>query len=230
MLRDLENFIIISMNKTRLLIWILKQQIFIMNNKKQSPCVFYKKAVLKNFSIFKRKYLCLSFFLIKLPNFRSANLLKRDSNTGVFLWILQNFWKRLILKKICEWLLLNNVKWKYSSMKTVKYVLNVSPHSQENTFTGVSFFHQKEFLTLVFSWQVSEIFNNDFLKGYDRKGGPSRGTPGLHGSLVVLRPAAPWHSQYLRIPWATGIPRTSWSSDPLEPQDLRTFGKLPLPF
>ena len=39
------------------------------NIKDAAPEVFYKKAVLKNF----------------------ATLLKRDSNTGVFLWILQNF-------------------------------------------------------------------------------------------------------------------------------------------
>ena len=36
-------------------------------------------------------------------------------------------------------LLLNNVKRNYPSMKIVKLVLNVSQHSQENTFTGVSF-------------------------------------------------------------------------------------------
>ena len=40
---------------------------------------FYKKAVLKNLVIFARKHLCWS-----------ATLLKTDSNTGVFLWILQN--------------------------------------------------------------------------------------------------------------------------------------------
>ena len=162
MLCDLENFIIISMNKTRLLIWILNQQMFMMNNKKQSPYVFYKKVVPKNFSIFTRTYLCLSFFLIKLLNFRSANLLKRDSNTGVFLWILQNFWKRLILKKICEWLLLNNVRWRYSSMKTAKYMLNVSPHSQENTFTGVSFFHQKGVLNCCFPDRFLKFLTTTF--------------------------------------------------------------------
>ena len=58
---------------------------FAMNNKKQLPEVFYKKAVLKIFSIFTGKYLCLSLFLVKLRAFRSATLLKRDSNTGVFL-------------------------------------------------------------------------------------------------------------------------------------------------
>ena len=48
-----------------------------------------KKAVLKNLSIFIGKQLCWSLFLIKLPFFRPATLLERDSNTRVFL--LQNF-------------------------------------------------------------------------------------------------------------------------------------------
>ena len=48
---------------------------------------FYKKAVLKNLLIFTGKHLCWS-----------AILLKTDSNTDVFLWILQNakehlFWR-----------------------------------------------------------------------------------------------------------------------------------------
>ena len=58
---------------------------------KQPPDVFYKKAVLKSFAIFPVKHLCWSLFLIKLKIFRSATLLKKDSNTGDFLWILQNF-------------------------------------------------------------------------------------------------------------------------------------------
>ena len=37
-----------------------------------------------------RKHLWWSFFLIKLQTLTPATLLKRDSNTGVFLWILQN--------------------------------------------------------------------------------------------------------------------------------------------
>ena len=99
------------------------------------------------------------------------------------------------------------------------YAKRFSSFTRKHLYWGV-IFSSKAGSELLFSWQVSEIFNNDFLKGYDRKGGPSPVTPGLHGSLVVLRPAAPWHSQYLRIPWATGIPRTSWPWDPLEPQDL----------
>ena len=49
-----------------------------------------KKGLLKNFTIFIGKHLCWSLFLIKLQALRPVTLLKEDSNTGVFLWILQN--------------------------------------------------------------------------------------------------------------------------------------------
>ena len=111
---------------------------FAMNNKKQPPEVFYKKSVLKNFSILTGKYLCSSVFLIKLWPFRSATFLKRDSKQ-VFFGEYCEIFKKFIWKKICERLLLNNVNQNYSSVKTVKQVLKVSQHSQENTFTGVSF-------------------------------------------------------------------------------------------
>ena len=63
----------------------LKQQMFTMNNKKQPPEMFYKKAVLKNFSILTGKYLCSSLFSIKLLPFIPATFLKRGFNAGVFL-------------------------------------------------------------------------------------------------------------------------------------------------
>ena len=46
---------------------------------------------LKNFAIFTGKHLRWSLFLIMLQAFRPATLLKKDSDRGVFLWILQNF-------------------------------------------------------------------------------------------------------------------------------------------
>ena len=65
---------------------------------KQTPEVFCRKGVLKNFAIFTGKHLCWRFFLRKLQIWRLATLLKRDPNTGVFLWILRNsqeylYWK-----------------------------------------------------------------------------------------------------------------------------------------
>ena len=49
-----------------------------------------EKAVLKNFAISTGKHLPWSLLLIDLWASRPATFLKRDSNTGVFLWILQN--------------------------------------------------------------------------------------------------------------------------------------------
>ena len=109
---------------------------FTMNNKKQPPEVFYNKAVLKNFSTLTGKYMRSSLFLIKLWHFRSAT--KRLQHR-CFLVNIAKFLKKLILKKICERLLLNNVKRNYSPMKIVKQVLYVFQISQEHTFTGVSF-------------------------------------------------------------------------------------------
>ena len=56
----------------------------------RSSCsqIFIEKSVLKNFVIFTGKRLCWSPFLRKL---RPSSLLKGDSNTNIFLWILQNF-------------------------------------------------------------------------------------------------------------------------------------------
>ena len=85
LVRELENLIIISTNKARLLIRNLEQHMFTMNNKTQSQEVFYKKVVLKNFSVFTGKYLFSSLSLMKLRAFRSATLLKTDSNSGVSL-------------------------------------------------------------------------------------------------------------------------------------------------
>ena len=56
---------------------------------------FIKKAVVKNFAIFPGKYWCWSHILIKLQPFKLATALKRDSDTGVFLRILQNFYEHL---------------------------------------------------------------------------------------------------------------------------------------
>ena len=59
----------------------------------RSSCsqIFIKISVLKNFAIFTGKHLCRSLFLRKLQVLKPASLLKGDSNTGVFLWILRNF-------------------------------------------------------------------------------------------------------------------------------------------
>ena len=51
----------------------------------------FKIEVFKNFAMFTGKHLYWSLFVIKLPAYKPANLLKRDSNTSAFLLILLNF-------------------------------------------------------------------------------------------------------------------------------------------
>ena len=55
------------------------------NYKSSHRRCYIKKAVLKNFAIFTGKRLCWGLFLIKLQAVRPAALLKRHSNTCVFL-------------------------------------------------------------------------------------------------------------------------------------------------
>ena len=52
--------------------------------------------VLRNFVNFIGKHLCRSLALIGLQASRPAALLKKDSNTDIFLWNLQNFSEHLI--------------------------------------------------------------------------------------------------------------------------------------
>ena len=59
----------------------------------RSSCsqIFIKISGLENFAICIGKQLCWSPFSRKLQVLKRAILLKGDSNTGVFLWTLQNF-------------------------------------------------------------------------------------------------------------------------------------------
>ena len=54
-------------------------------NRSSLSQMFSKISALKNFANVIGKHQCWSIFLIKLQAWRSATLLKRDSNTGVFL-------------------------------------------------------------------------------------------------------------------------------------------------
>ena len=51
----------------------------------------FKIEVFKNFAMFTGKHLYWSVLVTKLPAYKPANLLKRDSNTSAFLLILLNF-------------------------------------------------------------------------------------------------------------------------------------------
>ena len=60
------------------------------------------KDVLKNFAKFTRKHLCRSLFFNKVAGLRPATLLKRDSGTVVFLWILRNFQEHLLYRTLLD--------------------------------------------------------------------------------------------------------------------------------
>ena len=66
--------------------------------------LFSKIVVLKNVAVFTRKSMCWSLILIKLSLFlikslfRPTVLLKRDSSTGVSLWIFWNFYKQFFYR------------------------------------------------------------------------------------------------------------------------------------
>ena len=66
--------------------------------------LFSKIVVLKNVAVFTRKSMCWSLILIKLSLFlikslfRPTVLLKRDSGTGVSLWIFWNFYKQFFYR------------------------------------------------------------------------------------------------------------------------------------
>ena len=55
--------------------------------------IIFKVGVLNNLATFAGKHLCF-----QVCNFRPSILLKRDSNTGVFLWILRIFWERVFYR------------------------------------------------------------------------------------------------------------------------------------
>ena len=69
--------------------------------------MFFKINILRNFVNFIAKHpVCRSLIFKKLQAWRTATLLKGDSNTGVFLWNLRNFYEQLFLQNTssgCFW-------------------------------------------------------------------------------------------------------------------------------
>ena len=61
------------------------------------------------------KYMCWSLYLRKLQALRLANLLKRDSNTGIFLWNKQDF-QELFFYKHLRWLFLKHATVTFCSI------------------------------------------------------------------------------------------------------------------
>ena len=88
-----------------------------------------KKGIRRNFTKFTGKHMCQSLFFNKLAGLSPATLLKerkRDSGTGVFLWILWNFYEHLFHRTP-----LDDCFWQiFCKLGVLKFLQNL----QENTF------------------------------------------------------------------------------------------------
>ena len=103
---------------------------------KQRQELFYKKAARKNVAIFTGKHLCRSLFLITRLSY-NCYFIKRDSNSGFFLWITAFFWRTAVSAS----------KIRYIMWYLHFYMINSYQTWQRGDFT-VRGFHPKSYITL----------------------------------------------------------------------------------
>ena len=86
-------YVITRLQNSCLITFFKKIQKQPLEVQKQSPKLFYKKDIFKNFINLTGKHLCWGLFCsnIKLQTLSLQAFLKRDSNTSAFLWSFQNF-------------------------------------------------------------------------------------------------------------------------------------------
>ena len=112
------------LGSTYLSLHILTKVLFIVENMKKrfrsSISMFCKIVVLKNFSKFPGKHLCRNLFLNKDPQLYQ----NRDSDTGIFLWILQNF-KKTFSYKTLEVVMKSQFWDKLHFQTSLKYFYNI---------------------------------------------------------------------------------------------------------
>ena len=75
----------------------------------------------------------------KVAGLRSATLLKENSSTGAFLWILRNFWEHLIWRTFangCFWIRVRNVEVELSAVRYRKPLVTVSAVSKRHENFG----------------------------------------------------------------------------------------------
>ena len=77
---------LVSLGSFKSVIQQVLEENWIPERSSHQRCFIMKRAVFENFVIFIEKHLCWSLILIKFIK----TLLKRGSNTGVFLWILRH--------------------------------------------------------------------------------------------------------------------------------------------
>ena len=100
--------------------------------------IFFKIDVLKKFPSFTGTHLCWSFFLIKPQALRPATLLKRDSNTGVFLWNWRSFSWTASFTEHLQWLLL----WFLQQSNVIFSVITITlGYNQKLSWKYCNYYH-----------------------------------------------------------------------------------------
>ena len=143
-----------------------KESYDFLSNQTQPFVDVLQVGVLRNFAIFTGKRPCWSLLLIKLQVWRHAALLKRDSNTVVSLWILQNFLKHIFFTKHLRWLLLLLTKRFFADENEGQFVEKLlknvngqvdSPESPETTELTENFAKVTKYLAKLKNQQSSRI-------------------------------------------------------------------------
>ena len=103
------------------------------------------KCFLKHFAKITKKHLSQSLFLNKVAGVRSAILLKRNSGTCIFLWVLRNFKERLFYRTplVATSFLFNNMTWKNLILDS----LSQTSYFSEKINLGFAFLRQYSIYT-----------------------------------------------------------------------------------
>ena len=110
-------------------------------------------VVFQNFAKFTWKNLCWSHFLTTLQISRSETLLKRDSGTGIFLWIFCNFSKNLFTEHL------------WMTAPADSSVLTKPLFIDDTLFFFPSFF----LLLLIIAWEFTEKVSRNLEKYLEMK-------------------------------------------------------------
>ena len=76
---------------------VFKNSFFIERLRSSRLQMFFKIGVFKSFANFTGDF-CVRAFSKKICSLKACNFIKKSSNTGVFLWSLQNFQEHLFLQ------------------------------------------------------------------------------------------------------------------------------------
>ena len=124
------NTVIVVINHKK---WTFPLKVSLQNVKSSHRRCSLQKGILRNFAKLTGKHLCQSLFFNKvaiLLKKKPELYLKRDSGTGFFLWIMQNFWEHLSYRTPpddCFWIystvnneVNKNFEWSYFHWKQTK--------------------------------------------------------------------------------------------------------------